>query len=168
LNDADNISPLVGLARRLSEPSIVNYSTIVAELEALGFEKLPVRIPVRKDAMKITDSAVYKKGDFTVQVNQSEGREGKQMFSSFALSVLSKGEPLANVVRDVSGWLGTEPEYPAKDAQFAVIESAASWTPISLSETRKWLEQPVGALAHISVSDMGFGISITRSVMKVN
>lgn len=157
---------LVSTMRLLSDPAPSTYDSIATKLDEMGFEQLKLNIPVRKDIVKFTGTAAYKKGDVTVQLSSGEGREAGHSLSHISISAMDKNASLEETVRGVADWLGTEPEYPAKAAQFAIIESE-SWTPIPLAETKHWPAKFKGALAHISVQDMGFGVSVTRIVQRI-
>ncbi len=154
--------------RDLSDPQPSTYESVAEKLKELGFEQLQLNIPVRKDVVKFAGMSVHRKGDVTVQLSSGKGKEAGLSVSHLSISAMDKNASLEETVRRVSDWLGSEPEYPTKSAQFAVIESEAGWMPIALSETRQWPNTLKGSLAHISVSDMGFGISITRIVTRTS
>ena len=156
---------LVSLMRVLSDPQLSTYDLIAKKLNEIGFEPLKLNIPVRKDIVKFTGTTIYKKGDVTIYLSSGEGREAGHSLSHISISAMDKTASLEKTVSGVAHWLGAQPEYPAKAAQFAIIENE-NWTPIPLVETKHWPAEPKGALAHISVQDMGFGVSITRIVQR--
>jgi hypothetical protein len=156
--------PIVALIRRLSEPRLATAELIRAELDGLGFEQLPIKVPARPGVVKFKENFAYKKDTAVVQVSAGTGREGGRHLSHLSISALDKAAQLSGAVSGVSAWLGADPEYPARAAQFTVVENGGSWVPISQNETQSWNQDPVGRLAHISVDDTGFGILITRIV----
>jgi len=161
-----DVQPLVLLMQRLSEPRLFTYELLVGELDRLGFEQLKLNVPVRNDIVKFGANSVYKKDGVIVQLSTGTGSEAGHEMSHISLSISDKTASLADTIKDVARWLGAEPEYPARSAQFAVLENDAAWTPITLAETKRWPKKLDGALAHINVDDMGFGVLISRIVQR--
>ncbi|MCP5411240.1 MAG: hypothetical protein H6924_03780 [Alphaproteobacteria bacterium] len=158
--------PLVVLMRRLTEPHLSAYDLLDKELKSLGFEQLELPVPARRDTVKFGASSAHKKGDTVVQLSTGTGREAGHEMSHISLSVMDKTSSFPDTVKEVADWLGAEPEYLAKAAQFTVLENGSAWTPIALAETKQWPTKLNGTLAHINVMDMGFGVSISRIVQR--
>jgi hypothetical protein len=98
--------PVVELMRGLSEARLSSYDLVVQELEALGFERLQLKVPVRKDVVKFSGIAIYQKDGVVTQVSQGVGQEGGRQYSFFGLSLTDKAAVLFETVREVSRWLG--------------------------------------------------------------
>ena len=166
VGEAEKMLPIVELMRRLSDHRLSTGDLLMKELDLLGFERLQLKVPARRDVVKFAAPSIHKKDDVTVLVTQGVGQDAGRNYASLSVTVTDKSAPLAQAVADVSQWLGAEPEYPARGAQFAVLENGAERTPISLSETAEWHERPMGSLVHMNVDDMGSGVSIMRILTK--
>jgi hypothetical protein len=158
---------IVELMRQLSDSRVATGDLLLRELDDLGFERLQPKIPSRKDVVKFSAPSIYRKGDVAVLVTQGVGQEAGRKYAMLSLTITDKSAALAQTVADVSQWLGAEPEYPARGAQFAVLENGTERTPITLAEAAAWRERPLGSLAHMTVDDMGSGVSIMRILTKV-
>jgi hypothetical protein len=156
--------PVVTLIRQLSAPQFGTYEELVGELKRSGFESVPLNIPSRKGSVQFKNNAVFKKDDMVVQVSDSIGVEAGQRRAVYSISFMDKTADTQRVVEEISAWLGAEPNYPARDAQFQILESGAGWTPMSDAEALKWNSDPVGSLAHINVGSMGTGTLVMRIV----
>jgi|SRR5215469_4368417 len=152
--------------RELSSANFSTYEQLVEKAQADGFERVEINIPTRRDVVEFKGIAIFKGHGMLLQLNNGIGSEGGRRWSILSVSLSDKSAVLSEVVREVSEWLGAEPEYPALSAQFFVLENAASRTPISLSESGTWHKNPMGTLAQYGVFDGPAGTSVSRIASK--
>jgi hypothetical protein len=159
------MTPLVSLIRRLSSPDLATYEQVVSAVEADGYERINLPALPGRDGIEFTTSDSFKGHGMIVLLQESTATECGRKWSGTSVSVIDKSAPYAKVVEEISAWLGADPEYPARAAQFFIVETAESRIPISLAESSAWYHNPIGGLAHITVGNE-MGVSVSRIVSR--
>jgi hypothetical protein len=145
------MTPLVAQIQRLS--GLASYEQLVSAVESEDFERISVPPLPPREAFENIASDSFRRNGLLVLLQKNAATEFGKKWSVTSISVLDKAASLTEVVREVSEWLGADPEYPARSAQFFFVESDKGRTFMSMNESLSWHENPIGSLISLSIGD---------------
>jgi len=145
------MTPIVALIQRLSE--IASYERLVSTAESEGFARLSLSPLPHRNELESSVSDSFRQKDTVLLLEKNTATEFGKKWSVTSVGVFDKTAAYPEVLREISEWLGTDPFYPAKSAQFFFVESDEGRQFMTLEETMPWHDDPAGTLVSLSISD---------------